>query len=64
MHRRHRIPGIHHSPGAELSRQAGELRHQHRRVLGGELPCQPDLGQVPVRVLHRHTRLPRTPQPM
>ena len=63
VHRRHRIPRIHHLPGPELGRQLGEPRRQHRRILGRELPGHPDLGQVPVRVLHRHAGLARTAQP-
>ena len=60
VHRRHRIPGISDIPGAELGCQLTEPVSQHRRILGGELPGHPDLGQVTVRVRQRHAGLPGT----
>ena len=62
MHGRHRVAGVEQLPGAELRRQPREIIGQHGRVLGGELPGQAGLGQVPVGVLHRHARLPCAPQ--
>ena len=62
MHGRHRVAGVEQVPGAELRRQPREIIGQHGRVLGGELPGQLGLGQVPVGVLHRHARLPCAPQ--
>ena len=51
-------------PGPPAGRPAGRTPPAALRVLGRELPASPDLGQVPVRVLHRHTRLARAPQPV
>ena len=64
MHRRHRIPPITLFPYAELGGQLGEFGPEHRRVLRRELPGHPHLGQVQVRIFHRHAGLPRAPQPV
>jgi hypothetical protein len=65
MHRGHRITPLQHPTGrAKQLSQPAELGHQHGRVLGRELPRQPHLRKVPVRILHRHRGLPRTAQPM
>ena len=58
MHRHHRISDINDITGAELGRQLAEPVSQHRRILGGELPGYPDLGQVTVRIRQRHAGLP------
>ena len=58
MHRRHRIPGISNIPGPELSCQLTEPISQYRRILGGKLPSNPDLGQVTVLIGQRHADLP------
>ncbi len=63
MHRRHRITRINDLPGPQLGGQHAELRRQHRRVPGRELPAHPHLGQMPVRILDSHAGLARAAQP-
>ena len=63
VHRGHRIARVRQLPRAELGGQHRELRSEDRRILGGELPAHRDLGQMPVRVLHRHAGLARPAKP-
>ena len=62
MHRGHRVPGP--LPRPQLGGQLGEPRGQHGAVLGGELPGDARLRQVPVGRRQRHRGLPRARQPV
>ena len=64
VHRRSRIPALQQIPGAQQDSQLAEPRRHRRRILGGQLPDQAQLGQVPVRVLDRHAGLARAAHPV